>query len=186
MQQRPAGRPRDDAIDDAVLEVTLRHLAEHGYEAMSIAAIADDAGTTRQAVYRRWKGKPELAVAAVVALPEAAELEPTGDHRADLLAELTAFRRGVLRPGGISMVGTMLQDSTDADLRRAYRERLVRPRRRRIRHILQGAVDDGTLGRDVDLDLLVAGCTGTLYALALAGEPIPAAWPARMVRQILG
>lgn len=186
MEPRPAGRPRDSAIDDAVLSTTRRHLAEHGYEAMSLAAVADDAGTTRQAIYRRWKGKADLAVAAVASLPEAADLAPTGDHETDLLAELTAFRRGVLRPGGISLVGTMLQDATDPALRAAYRARLVTPRRRRIRRILAAAVDDGTLPPGIDVELVAASCTGTLYALALAGDAIPASWPARMVRQIFG
>ncbi len=186
MELRATGRPRDESIDGAVLAATLRHLADHGYEAMSLVAIADDAGTTRQAIYRRWKDKADLAVAAIASLPEAADLEPTGDHRADLFAELAAFRRGVLRPGGISMVGTMLQDGTDPALRAEYRERIVAPRRRRIRLILQAAIDDGSLADDVDLDIAAGSCTGALYAIVLAGDPVPVDWPGRMVDQVLG
>ena len=181
---RGRGRPRDDAIDDAVLAATLEQLAVHGYEGLSLVAVARAAGTTRQAIYRRWRGKAELAVAAVAALPEAADLEPTGDHRADLRAELEAFRRGVLRPGGVSMVGTMLQDTVDADLRDAYREHLVVPRRRRLAAIVETAVADGALPAGTDVELVVASCTGTLYALALAGRPVGRAWPERMVATI--
>jgi AcrR family transcriptional regulator len=186
MQRRGGGRRRDEAIDDAVLAATLAHLAQHGYEAMSLVAVAEEAGTTRQAIYRRWEGKADLAVAAIASLPEAADLERTGDHHSDLLAELTAFRRGVLRRGGVSMVGTMLQDGTDPALRAAYRQRIVAPRRRRIRRIIEAAVDDDTLPAGTDVDLVVAGCTGTLYAQALAGQRIPADWPARMVTQTFG
>lgn len=181
---RGRGRPRDGAIDDAVLAATLEQLAVHGYEGLSLMAVAKAAGTTRQAIYRRWRGKGELAVAAVAALPEAADLEPTGDHRADLRAELEAFRRGVLRPGGVSMVGAMLQDSVDADLRDAYREHLVAPRRRRLAAIVEAAVADGELPDGTDVELVVAGCTGTLYALALAGRPAGRDWPDRMVATI--
>lgn len=181
---RGRGRPRDDAIDDAVLAVTLDQLAVHGYEGLSLVAVARAAGTTRQAIYRRWRGKAELAVAAVAALPEAADLEPTGDHRADLRAELEAFRRGVLRPGGVSMVGTMLQDAVDPDLRDAYREHLVAPRRRRLAAIVEAAVADGTLPAATDVELVVAGCTGTLYALALAGRTVGADWPDRMMATV--
>lgn len=182
---RGRGRPRDDAIDGAVLAATRDELAAHGYDGLSVVAVARAAGTTRQAIYRRWPGKAALAVAAIASLPEAADLPRSGDHRADLRAELEAFHRGVLRPGGVSMVGSMLQDSADPALRDAYRARLVAPRRRRLRAILQAAVDDGTLPAHSDLDLLVAGCTGTLYALALAGVPIEPDWPARMVAQLL-
>lgn len=177
---RGRGRPRDGAIDDAVLTATRGELAAHGYDGLSVVAVARAAGTTRQAIYRRWSGKASLAVAAIASLPEAADLPRSGHHRADLLAELEAFHRGVLRPGGVSMVGSMLQDSADPDLRNAYRSRLVAPRRRRLRAILQAAVDDGVLAADTDLDLVAASCTGTLYALALAGVPIDADWPARM------
>lgn len=181
---RRRGRPRDDAIDDAVLTATLDQLAVHGYEGLSLAGVAKAAGTTRQAIYRRWRGKAELAVAAVAALPEAADLAPSGEHRADLRAELEAFRRGVLRPGGVSMVGTMLQDAVDPELRDAYREHLVAPRRRRLAAIVAAAVADGALPAATDVELVVASCTGTLYALALAGRPVGRDWPDRMVTTI--
>jgi len=183
---RGRGRPRDGAIDDAVLAATRDELAAHGYDGLSVVAVARAAGTTRQAVYRRWPGKAALAVAAIASLPEAADLPRSGDHRADLRAELDAFHRGVLRPGGVSLVGSMLQDSADPELRDAYRARLVAPRRRRLRAILRAAVEDGTLPASTDLDLVAASCTGTLYALALAGVPIDPDWPDRMVAQLLG
>lgn len=151
---------------------------------MSLAAIADAAGTTRQAIYRRWTSKVDVAVAAIESLPEAAPLVPTGDHRADLVAELAAFRRGVLRAGGISMVGTMLQDATDRELRLTFRSRIVAPRRARIRAILEAAVDEGDLPSRTDVELAVASCTGTLYALALAGEPIPDDYAERIARRL--
>ncbi len=65
------------------------------------------------------------------------------------------------------------------------RDRLA-SRRRRLRAIVEAAVADGTLPPATDVDLTVAGCTGTLYALALAGEPIDGAWPARMTAQVFG
>ena len=121
------GRPRDPAIEGRVLEVALRHLAEHGYEGLSLAAVAAEAGTTRPALYRRWPGKAELATAAIASLSEADTRKITDDPYADLVAELTAFRRGVTRPDGLSLVGTMLQRGTDPQLQRLYRERIVTP-----------------------------------------------------------
>lgn len=173
------GRPRDPEIDAAVLAVAQRHLASHGYEAMSVAAVAQEAGTTRPALYRRWPTKADLATAAIAALSRAAERPDTDDPFADLVAELAAFQRGVSRPNGISLVGSMLQDGTDPELAALYRERIIGPRRARFRHILERAAAAGLLAPDADLDLAVASCTGILYALLLAGQPTGRAWPRR-------
>ncbi|MBS2554019.1 helix-turn-helix transcriptional regulator, partial [Catenulispora sp. NL8] len=59
------GRARDNAIDARILTAAKRQLAVLGYEGMSIAAVALEAGTTRQALYRRWPSKAALAAAAV-------------------------------------------------------------------------------------------------------------------------
>jgi len=174
-----AGRPRDPGIDAAVLAAARRHLATHGYEAMSVVAVADEAGTTRQALYRRWPTKADLATAAIASMSQAADRPDTDDPYADLVAELAAFHAGVTRPNGLSMVGSMLQDGTDAELRDLYRVRVVAPRRRRLRHILQRAAAVGLLAPDADVDHAVAACTGILYALHLAGRRIPRNWPER-------
>jgi AcrR family transcriptional regulator len=174
-----AGRPRDAGIDDAVLDAARRHLAAHGYGAMSVVSIAEEAGTTRQAVYRRWPTKADLATAAIAGLSRVAQRPDTDDPYADLVEELTAFHRGVTRLNGVSMVGSMLQDATDADLRGLYRARVVAPRRARLRHILRRAADAGLVDSDADIDYAVAACTGTFYALRLAGAHVAKTWPER-------
>lgn len=176
---RSAGRPRDPDIDRAVLAAARSHLASHGYEAMSVVAVAEEAGTTRQALYRRWPSKADLATAAIASLSRADERPDTDDPFADLVVELTAYREGVSRPNGISMVGSMLQDATDPDLKALFRERIVAPRRARLRHILQRGVELGLLDPDADIDYAVAACTGTLYAMELAGQRIPSTWARR-------
>ncbi len=54
------GRPRETRIDAAVLDATADLLEEVGYAGLTVAAIADRAGTSRPAVYRRWPGKAHL------------------------------------------------------------------------------------------------------------------------------
>lgn len=180
MSERGPGRPRDTDIDLRVLEVARRHLAQHGYESMSVAAVAHEAGTTRQALYRRWATKADLATAAIAGMSRAEERPPTDDPYADLVRELEAFRRGISRPDGVSMVGTMLLRSTDPDLISRYRERLVAPRRARLRSILERARDQGLLAADADVETGVAALTGTWYARALAGDAEPRSWATRV------
>ena len=179
-QQRVGrGRARDPSIDVRVLETAARHLAAYGYEAMSVAAVAQEAGTTRQALYRRWAGKPELAAAAMAAYADHATDTPTADPFADLVAELTDFQRGVSRPGRLSLVGTMLQDSVEADVRARYQAEVIAPRRRRLRRILERAQRLDLIDTDADLDVAVTMCTGSWYARALAGSAPPRNWPRR-------
>ena len=173
------GRTRDPSIDTRVLKAAARHLAAYGYEAMSVAAVAEEAGTTRQALYRRWPGKAELSAAALAAFADQGTEAESADPFADLVAELADFQRGVSRPGRLSLAGTMLQDSVEAEVRARYRAQVIAPRRRRLRLILERAQRVGLIDADADLDVAVTMCTGSWYARALAGSRPPRNWPLR-------
>ncbi len=54
------GRPRDRRIDGAVLAATADLLVEVGYADLTVAAVAERAGTTKPAIYRRWRSKAHL------------------------------------------------------------------------------------------------------------------------------
>jgi AcrR family transcriptional regulator len=178
------GRPRSAAIDEAVLAAVRRQLSEGGYAALSFAAVAEEAGTTRPAIYRRWATKAALAESAMASYPtgdppvRSAELP--SDPFADLVAELEDFRHGVSRPGRLSLVGTMLQSTTAPDAAARYRARVVAPRRARLRAILERAVKEGAIDRDADLDVAVTMLTGSWYARCLAGDSEPGDWARRV------
>ena len=108
----------------------------------------------------------------------------TADDVAKASRQLLRFRAeatGVLSGsrGRLSLVGTMLQAPTDADVRAQYRARVVAPRRRRIRAILDRAAELKLIDADADLDVAVTMTTGSWYGRALAGDRPPADWPAR-------
>ncbi len=176
------GRRRDPAIDARVLEVTNRHLAEFGYEALSLAAVASEACTTRQALYRRWPTKASLAADAIRLAADTAPLAISDDPVRDLEFELTRFQRAITRPGAMSLVGTMLRDSTDDESRDCYRSHVIAPRRARIRAILEHAQDLGLIDADADLDTAVTLPTGSWFARALGGEVPPPDWASRMTK----
>jgi AcrR family transcriptional regulator len=178
------GRPRDTAIDAAVLDVALAHLAASGLAGLSVSAVAQEAGTTRPAIYRRWPTKLDLAVAAVAALAEDAPPEPGGDPFADLVAEIAHFRHCISDPGATALAGAVLQDGVDEPFRRQYREHLVVPRRARLRACLDRGVDQRQLDPDADLALAASIPTGSWYALAVGGLPVPDDWAPRIARLV--
>ena len=178
------GRARDPDIDARVLDAAARQLASFGYKAMSIASVAHEAGTTRQAVYRRWADKSELGAAAMRTVADRGGGAETTDPFADLVAELAAFEKGVSRPGRLSLVGTMLQDGVATDVRERYRAQVVAPRRRRLRDILERAQQLGMIDAGADLDVAVTMFTGSWYARELAGLPPLSNWPERTARLV--
>ena len=78
------GRPRDLRLDDAIVAATLDLLAERGYNGLSLAAVAERAGTTTPAIYRRWPSKADLVLHVVFRTEGDDVIADTGDLEADV------------------------------------------------------------------------------------------------------
>ena len=176
---RSRGRKRDPNIDARILEVATRHLSDRGFEAVSLAAIAEEAGTTRQALYRRWPSKEALLGDVIRSGADNACAIAADDPRRALELELADFEQAMNRRGAISIVGTMLQESTPHEARECYRDNVLEPRQRRLRDILGRARESGQIDASADLDVAISFATGAWYARALAGDSAPADWAAR-------
>src|ERR1700728_2402595 len=69
-----------------LLEVTLRLLQEHGYDRLTVDAVAATARASKATVYRRWPSKAELVLAAFIESCRQVAVAPeTGTLRGDLL-----------------------------------------------------------------------------------------------------
>src|SRR5690348_3489921 len=66
--QTKAGRPRNPALDQAILSTAARHLGEFGYARMSLESVAAAAGTTVPSLRRRHRNKAELVAAVIGSL----------------------------------------------------------------------------------------------------------------------
>jgi AcrR family transcriptional regulator len=80
------GRPRDLGIDAAILVAARELLAEVGYAQVTMDATAARAGTSKAAIYRRFKSKTELLFAAAVHGSDIHVPADTGSLHGDLLA----------------------------------------------------------------------------------------------------
>jgi AcrR family transcriptional regulator len=180
------GRPRDPDLERAIVEAALDILRSSGLTGLTYVAVAEQAHTTRPAIYRRYPDITELAVAAVASLAEATAPERTGDHVDDLVAELAAFRSGIVAANGLSLTAVILSEATNPAIKDAYRAAVVAPRRTRIAAIIAAAATDGTIRADRPTQqLLVTMCTGSWYAYAVAGTTPPRDWPQRTAEIIL-
>lgn len=64
-QTTPRGRPRNTDLTRQILKTMLQSLATNGYHGTSTQQVAQDVGTSKQALYRRWPNKAALALEAL-------------------------------------------------------------------------------------------------------------------------
>src|SRR5215471_13877668 len=90
--QTKAGRPRDPALDPAILSAAAGHL---GYARMSLEAVAAAAGTTVPSLRRRYRNKAELAAAVISSLRVEDPPATAPTPRAHALAILQNFHHNL-------------------------------------------------------------------------------------------
>lgn len=173
-----AGRPRDPRIDAAILRAAADLLVEIGYSNLTMAAVAERAGTTKTALYRRWSSKAELVhEAAFPAAPTALEA-PAGDIRADVRAMIAAARDVFTSPVVRAALPGLIADmADDADLSARVMARFT-DLFAAVRVRLDGAITRGEVHGDVDPGRLieVIGGATMLRLLLVPGGELDDAW----------
>ncbi|BBY07592.1 TetR/AcrR family transcriptional regulator [Mycobacterium noviomagense] len=173
-----AGRPRDPRIDAAILAATAELLVQIGYSNLTLAAVAERAGTTKTALYRRWSSKAELVHEAAFPAAPTALAAPAGDVAADVRAMIAATRDVFTSPVVRAALPGLVADMTaDAELNARVMSRfadLFAAVRRRLRD----GVERGEVHSDVDPDRLIELIGGaTLLRLLLRpDEELDDAW----------
>ncbi|SON59543.1 putative HTH-type transcriptional regulator [Mycobacterium simulans] len=181
------GRPRDPRIDGAVLRATVELLAETGYPGLSVAAIAERAGTSKPAIYRRWPSKAHLVHEAVFPIGSATEIPDTGSLREDLremvcrtMAFLTTPAARAALPG---LVGEMAAAPT---LHSALLERFAGIFAGGLAEWLQQAAASDEIRSDVTATELAEGIAGlTLIALLTRATELDDTWVDRTTTLLL-
>lgn len=167
------GRPRDRRIDRAVLAATSELLVEVGYADLTVADVADRAGTTKPAIYRRWRGKAHLVHEAAfpsegdaVAVPETDSL--AADLRVMVSNVVAMFAEPAARAATPGLIGEFAADPTlHTELLGRFQAGPLGAARAR----LAAAVDAGQARPDLDPDAVIVAIGGsTLLALLVRGD----------------
>ena len=182
---RPAGRPRDPDVDAAILDAALLLLDRVGYQQMSIAAVAAEAGVGRPALYRRYRSKAELVVAAIQRMTAGPEPALPPGARDALHGLLGTAGGAFASPGGLAILGSLLAEQRrDPELLAAFRARIFDPRRAIIHDVVERGVRAGDVAADADREAIDGLLFGALLARAILGEAVDAAWIDRVVDQL--
>jgi AcrR family transcriptional regulator len=111
-----ATRRRGATLEHALLDAAWEELQQSGYAKLTMERVADRAGTSRAVIYRRWRSRAELVVAAMRHhQPVLSGAAPdTGALRGDVLAVLRRASARITEIGPDTVIG-MLSDLLSDD-----------------------------------------------------------------------
>jgi AcrR family transcriptional regulator len=182
---RPGRRARSDQV---ILEATRALLAEVGVRGLTIEGVAARSGVAKTTIYRRWRDRDELALAAVwndlVSMRAPREL---GDTRAELLSFVEPVVTELREPlTNLVMRGLTSEIADDPELSRTYREQIIQPRLEQLGALIARGVKRGDLRPDTDVRLVHELLIGPIiYRLLYSGRPLDDGLSARIVDAVL-
>ncbi|ORA33953.1 TetR/AcrR family transcriptional regulator [Mycobacterium aquaticum] len=172
------GRPRDPAVDTAILAAALDLFIEQGISAMSMEQIAKRAGVGKPTLYRRWSTKEALVADAIETLVTADVTWPTRDEIAAtpthqlVKRNIAAAARTAADPRFRALVAQIYGSAvTHPLLMQTYWTHYIQPRRELAVAMLRRAQADGRIAPDADLDVLVDMLAGGVTYRVLQPDP---------------
>jgi AcrR family transcriptional regulator len=117
------GRPRDPSRDGVIRAAILRLLADVGYGALTMDAVASEAGVGKATIYRRWRTKQDLVVDTISDLNRAEAAPPdTGSLEGDLRLMLRSLVSVITGPTGAATLSLLSTVPHQPALAEAFRD----------------------------------------------------------------
>ncbi len=161
------GRPRSVESHQAILQATLALLAEIGFDAMSIEAIAARAGVGKTTIYRRYASKEELMADAIENMREDVVIPNTGNLWEDIDALIENASQITLSPLGRQTVAMIISSaSSNSQFAQIYWTKYLQPRRQAFAIVLERAKARNEVQPEIDCNLVFDIMSGVmLYTL---------------------
>ncbi len=172
----------------AILDAARELLAEAGVRELTVEGVAARSGVAKTTIYRRWRGKDELALAVLIDMVEKVVSTPDLD---DTRAELVSFVDAAVKILGSTLMGRVMQGlvselATNPDLASAFRERVVAMRVGEVRRLVERGIERGDLRPDTDIELVHELLFGPVYyRLLLSGAKLGKGLAERIVDAVL-
>lgn len=131
--------------ESELLAVTLRLLQQHGYDRLTVEAVATEAKSSKATIYRRWPSKTELVLAAFIEGTRVQLVPPrTGSLRSDLLS-IGASVCAQAREHASTMTAIMSEIAHSPELSAAMQNQFVLQRKKLMTEVLTEAVRRGEI-----------------------------------------
>jgi AcrR family transcriptional regulator len=156
------GRPRDPSRDGVIRAAILRLLADVGYGALTMDAVASEAGVGKATIYRRWRTKQDLVVDTIGDLAATGAMPvDTGSLEGDLRSLMHSYVAVITGPTGAAVHSLLSSIPRHPALAEAFRTGPAAVWRQGVDAVWARAEERGELPRDLDHSLL----TETVSAL---------------------
>jgi AcrR family transcriptional regulator len=145
-------RRRGEALEHALLDAAWVELQEAGYAGLTMEAVADRAGTSRAVLYRRWRSRPDLVIAAIRSHRPmlSGEIPDTGSLRGDVLALLRRMSSRLAEIGTETVYGLLGDYLGDAGQFARSQQDVLHISAEVMETILKRAADRGEARADVE------------------------------------
>lgn len=168
------GRPLDATRDDALRASALELLADIGYDRLTIDKIAAHAGAGKATIYRRWSGKAELIVDALMCQKGAIPVAPdTGTLRGDLSALIDQSDVEEGRLDTQVMIGLVSALPHDAELRDVFRTQLIEPHTATLAVVFDRAVARGEIRPVDNMEMVVSILPALVFHRLIVSATVP-------------
>ncbi len=173
-RDRRRGRRRSLEVREKILSATAELLAEGGFQAVTMEAVAARAGVAKTTLYRWWPNRAAVALDCVSARMTPIVGGPrAGSYRRRFQRQLKATIRLLNGAEGQAILALIGAKQTDPLLGRAYARQIARPRRVHTRTMAQQAIAAGELAPGTDPDLFLDAIYGPLYyRKVVSGDPV--------------
>jgi AcrR family transcriptional regulator len=169
---RPSvGRPRSEATRRQILNAAITLLQDKTIQAISIEAIAREAGVSKATIYRWWESKAQVVIDAFIENHLVKTTIPRNLNPREAIAY--HFHSLVKQYSGWagSLVAQIISEGhSDATTLRAFRERFHQGRRAVVRELLEEWKASGEISSDTNIDILMDVIYGAVYMRLLVGH----------------
>jgi AcrR family transcriptional regulator len=173
---RPGGRPRDAALDEAIILATRDRLVRDGYSRMTIGDVAADAKVSRPTLYRRWSTKLDLVIDALdygfrkeqdMHVLDLSRLEP----REALVEAVRRLDPAYFNPDAMVLMGNFAGEAVRTpELLQVLRNHAVEPRVALVENVLSQLQERGAVRDEIDKHTIATLCFGSYHAAFYRGE----------------
>ena len=167
---RRPGRPRDQRVDERILDAALSRLVRSGYEGLRVDDVATDAGVAKTTLYRRWASKEALIADVMRRLYlDRIQAADHGDLRADLVALVSESFQLLFEGPGRVIEDLVRESGASRELAEVVRS-TTDARRRAFHQAMNRGVARGELDPAVDHELVIDLLVGPLWTRLLVTD----------------
>lgn len=168
------GRPRDPSRDGVIRAAILRLLAEVGYNALTMDAVAAEAGVGKATIYRRWRTKSDLVVDTIAEMNRTETPTPdTGTLDGDLRVLLRSLVTTINGPTGAASQSLLSTLPHQPALAAAFRQGPLAQWRTALAVVWEQAETRGEVGTGTAHSAVAQAASALIVQRwLLTGEPL--------------